>query len=327
MPIDWKPLLPIIANAETFVLTSHMRADCDALGSELGLARVLESLGKRVRIVNGDGVPNHIAFIDSENRIEVYGEDATKEEVFAADVHCVLDTSAWGQLGPLAEVIRESPAKKVVIDHHVSGDDLGAVVFKDTSSEATGRLILQAAEALGVSLTKEIAEPLFYAIATDTGWFRFSSVTADTYLAVAKLVAAGASPCDAFSMLYDRNTLGRVRLHGRVMDSAKVIAGGRLSVAQATEQDFADTGADVADTEDVVNRVLSIAGVEVAALFVEMGGGAIKVSLRSRSDFDVREIAEQFGGGGHTKAAGVRVRGTVEEAKQKVLGAIEERLK
>ncbi len=221
MPIDWSPLLPIIRDAESFVLTSHMRPDCDALGSELGFAAALESLGKRVRIVNGDGVPNHIAFIDPDNKVEILGEGVTAAEVHAADVHCILDTSAWGQLGPMAEVIRSSPAVKVLIDHHVSGDDLGAIEFKDTTSEATGRLILQAAEALGAPVTPQVAVPLFYAIATDTGWFRFSSVTAETFAAVTKLVAAGASPSDSFGALYDRNTLARVRLHGRVMESAR----------------------------------------------------------------------------------------------------------
>lgn len=323
MPIDWNPLLPIVEQAETFVLTSHMRPDCDALGSELGMAAALQALGKRVRIINGDSVPSHIAFIDAGGMIEVFGSGVTQQEVHEADVHMVLDTSAWGQLGPMADVIRSSPARKVVIDHHVSGDDLGAMVLKDVTSESNGRLVLQAIEALGVELTAEMARPLFYAMATDTGWFRFSSVTEQTLLAAAKLVAAGASPSDSFSTLYDRNTLSRVRLHGRIMESTALVLDGRVGVARATEADFAATGAEAADTEDVVNRVLSIAGVEVAALLVELGEGANKVSLRSRSDFDVREIAEQFGGGGHTKAAGVRIRGSIDEAQQRVLEAIQ----
>ena len=322
MPIDWTPLKQIVATADSFVLTSHMRPDCDALGSELGFAAALAALGKRVRIVNGDQPPNHIAFIDPGGKIETLDQGVTAEEVHAAQVHCVLDTSAWGQLGPMAEVIRDSPAQKVVIDHHVSGDDLGATVLKDTTSESCGRLILEAAQALGAPIDKAIAEPLFYAISTDTGWFRFSSVTEATFLAAAQLVAAGASPHAAFGSLYDRNSLSRVRLHGRVMDSARLELDGRVSIARATHEDFSATGAEVADTEDVVNRVLSIAGVEVAVLLADMGGGAIKVSLRSRNDFDVRQIAEQFGGGGHTKAAGVRIRGTIDQAEEKVLASL-----
>lgn len=327
MAIDWNPLKQVIHDAQSIVLTSHMRPDCDALGSELGFATALRSLGKQVRIVNGDAVPRHIAFIDADNRIEVLGEGVTAADVHQADVHCVLDTSAWGQLGPMAEVIRDSPATKVVIDHHVSGDDLGAkAVLKDVTSESTGRLILEAAEALGAPVTAELATPLFYAIATDTGWFRFASVTEQTYQAAAKLVAAGAQPAEVFGSLYDRNTLARVRLHGRVMESIRLHCDGRVGVARATNQDFAETGAAVADTEDVVNRVLSIAGVEVAVLIADLEPGKVKVSLRSRSDFDVRQIAEQFGGGGHTKAAGVRVPGAIDDAQQRVLQAVSDSL-
>ena len=139
------------------------------------MALGLRSLGKQVRIINGDAPPEHIAFIDPENRVEVIDEGATTADAHAADVHMILDTSAWGQLGPMADVLRESPAKRVIIDHHVSGDDLGATCFKDTSAEANGRLVLEALDALGVEITHDMAIPLYAAIATDTGWFRFPS--------------------------------------------------------------------------------------------------------------------------------------------------------
>lgn len=326
MPIDWKPLLPIVKDAQSFVLTSHTRPDCDALGSELGLAYALEGLGKRVRIVNGDGVPPHIAFIDPQERVGVIGRDVTREEAHACDVHVVLDTSAWGQLGDMADVLRDSPATKVVIDHHVSGDDLGATVFKDTAAEAAGRLVLEAIDALGAPLSAEAATALFYAISTDTGWFRFPSVGEQTFRAAARLVAAGASPCGAFSALYDNNSLARVRLHGRVMDSVRTELDGRLSFGEATAQDLAETGAAVSDTEDVVNRLLSINGVEVAALLADLEEGKVKISLRSRTDLDVRAVAERFGGGGHNKAAGARFRGTIPEARAAVLEVMGELL-
>src|SRR4051812_36842603 len=149
MPIDWRPFTKLAAEAQSFVLTSHMRPDCDAIGSELGLALALRSLGKTVRIVNSDGVPPHIAFIDPNHDVLVLGRDISAAEV-TCDVHAVVDTSAWGQLGPMADVVRGTSARKMNIDHHVSQDDLGAVVFKDVTSESTGRLILQAIDALGV---------------------------------------------------------------------------------------------------------------------------------------------------------------------------------
>jgi bifunctional oligoribonuclease and PAP phosphatase NrnA len=303
------------------VLTSHMRPDCDAIGSELGLALALRSLGKTARIVNGDSVPPHIAFIDPSHDVLVLGRDIAAVDV-KCDVHCVLDTSAWGQLGPMADVVRGTNAKRINIDHHVSQDDLGAMVFKDVTSESTGRLILQAIDALGVKLTPEIATPLFAAIGTDTGWFRFSSVTAATFEAGARLVAAGAKPSAVFGRLYEQNSLARLRLQGRILGNIKSHLGGRLLTTAIGEDDLKAVGAEATDTEDVINRLLSVAGVEAALLFLELGPQETKVSLRSKASLDVNAVAAQFGGGGHKAASGVRYRGPLSEAEPKVIEAM-----
>ena len=129
----------------------------------------------------------------------------------------MLDTSAWAQLGPMADVVRTTQAHKAVLDHHVDSDDLGAELFKDTKAEATGRLVLEAAKHLRVKLTPELARPLFAAIATDTGWFRFASVTGDTFRVPAALVDAGAVPQQIYTDLYERETLARLQLRGRIL--------------------------------------------------------------------------------------------------------------
>jgi phosphoesterase RecJ-like protein len=321
MTIDWRPFTKLIDESQSFVLTSHMRPDCDAIGSELGLALALRSLGKTVRIVNGDGVPPHIGFIDPNHDVLVLGRDVDASDV-KCDVHIVVDTSAWGQLGPMADVIRATSARKVIIDHHVSQDDLGAIVFKDVASESTGRLIVQAIAALGVALTPEMSTPLFAAMGTDTGWFRFPSVTADTFAAAAKLVATGAKPSAIFAALYDQNTLARLLLQGRILTNVKSHLGGRLLTTAITQDDLKAVGAEPTDTEDVINRLLSVAGVEAALLFLELGPQETKVSLRSRSNLDVNAIAAQFGGGGHKAASGVRYRGPLSEAEPKVIEAV-----
>ncbi|MGD9634073.1 MAG: bifunctional oligoribonuclease/PAP phosphatase NrnA [Pirellulales bacterium] len=321
MGIDWRPFVEIVREHKSFVLTSHMRPDCDAIGSELGLALALRSLGKEARIVNGDTVPPHIAFIDPKHDVLTLGRDIQAADV-RPDVLIVVDTSAWAQLGPMGDVVRNSAAKKIVIDHHVSQDNLSAIVFKDVQSEATGRLILSAIDALGASVTPQIAEPLFAAIATDTGWFRFNSVTALTFAAAGRLVHSGASPSSIFTSLYEQNTLARLHLQGRILTAAKTECDGRLIYSGATPQDLAETGAEATDTEDVVNRLLGITGVEVALLFLELGPNETKVSLRSRTAFDVRKIAEQFGGGGHTAASGVRYPGALADAVKALTGAV-----
>ncbi|MCH2113657.1 MAG: DHH family phosphoesterase [Pirellulales bacterium] len=322
MPIDWQPLCDLIRKHDSFVLTSHCRADCDAVGSELALALILESLGKQVIIANGDPVPAHIGFIDRDARVRVLGQSVKPAQLWEIDLLVVVDTSAWGQLGPMADVVRAFPGERVVIDHHVSQDDLGAVEFKEETAEATGRLILELGEALGVAITAEMATPLFAAIATDTGWFRFSSVQEKTFLALARLVAAGAQPAAIFSALYEQHSLARLYLRGRILNNVVADSGGRLLSTHLTQQDFIETGANTTDTEDAINTLHTVAGSELAVLFVELEEKVTKVSLRSRTDFDVQSIAAQFGGGGHRAAAGVAFRGSLEEARQAVLDAI-----
>jgi phosphoesterase RecJ-like protein len=319
--IDWRPFVKLVDESHSFILASHMRPDCDAIGSELGLAAALRSIGKSVRIVNGDAVPPHIAFIDPSGQVNVLGGDITANDL-QCDVLVVLDTSAWQQLGPMADIIRQSSARKIVIDHHLSEDDLGAEMFKDSSSESTGRLVLQAIDALGVELTAEMAVPLFTAIATDTGWFRFASVTVDTFSAVARLTAAGAKPHVIFAALYEQNSMARLLLQGRILSNVKSHLGGRLLSTAITQADLQAAGAQPTDTEDVINRLLGVTGVEVALLFLELGPQETKVSLRSRSPVDVRSVAEQFGGGGHRAAAGVRYPGPLVKAEPTVVNAV-----
>jgi phosphoesterase RecJ-like protein len=212
--IDWPRFAQIVKAHQRFLLVSHVRPDCDALGSELGMAGVLEALGKSVRIVNGQATPPNLAFIDPARRIGVIGQTVQPAELADVQVLIVLDTSAWAQLGSMGDFLRAFPGKRVVIDHHKSADDLGAELFKDVQAEATGRLVVEAAEALGVKLTPAIATPLFAAVATDTGWFRFSTASAGTYRTAAKLIEAGANPAAIYRDLYEQDTLGRVRLRG-----------------------------------------------------------------------------------------------------------------
>jgi phosphoesterase RecJ-like protein len=323
MHIDWRPFTKIVNDARSFVLTSHMRPDCDAIGSEIGLALALRSLGKTVRIVNADPVPPHIAFIDPYHDVQVLGRDIMEADL-TFDVLAVLDTSAWSQLGPMADVVRRTTVRKIVIDHHVSQDDMSAEVFKDTSSESTGRLVLQAIEAMHADITPQIAAALFAAIATDTGWFRFPSVGEATLVAATKLVAAGAKPHQTFAALYEQNSLPRLWLQGRILSNVKSHLGGRLLSTAITQADLKAVGAEATDTEDIINRLLGVAGVEVAVLMLELGPHETKVSLRSRSAVDVNQIASRFDGGGHRAASGVRYRGPLSEAEPAVLAAVRE---
>jgi bifunctional oligoribonuclease and PAP phosphatase NrnA len=208
------------------------------------------------------------------------------------------------------------------MDHHVGEDDLGAELFKDTTAEATGRLVAEAAEQLGVKLTPEIATPLFAALATDTGWFRFNSATAGTYRTAAKLIEGGASPAAIYRDLYEQDTLGRVKLRGRILERTEVELDGRLAHTYVLKDDFTQTGALPSDTEDVINMTLAIAGVEAAVIFVEQVKGGFKLSFRSRGRMDCNELAGRFGGGGHKAAAGAFQEGALQDVQRRVLDAV-----
>ncbi len=322
MPVDWDAFAKIVHGHQTFLLTSHIRPDCDALGSELAMAAVLEALGKTVRIVNGQATPPNIAFIDPQQRIEVIGEDVQVDELKDIDVMMILDTSAWAQLGPMGDVVKTTNAKKIIVDHHVSEDDLGAELFKNPQAEAAGRLVIEAADALNVALTPEIAAPAFAALATDTGWFRFRSVSGDTYRLAARIVDAGAALTDIYGDLYERDTLGRVRLRGTILSRAQTELDGRLVHTYSLIEDFAATGALPSDTEDVINLTMAIAGTEVAVILVGQETGGFKISFRSRSDVDCSQLAEHFNGGGHKAAAGAFIEGSLEQAQEKILSVV-----
>jgi len=201
---------------------------------------------------------------------------------------------------------------------------MSAEVFKDTASESSGRLVLQAIDANGAKITPQIASALFAAIATDTGWFRFASVGEATLAAAARLVSAGAKPHETFAVLYEQNTIARLLLQGRILSNVKSQLDGRLLSSAITQADLRAVNAEPTDTEDVINRLLGVKGVEVALLFLELNPQETKISLRSRAAIDVNQIAGRFGGGGHRAASGVRYRGPLSEAEPTVLAAVRE---
>ncbi len=324
--VDWQSLWAIIEPCTNLVLTSHIRPDCDSLGSELGMAYLLEAKGKSVRIVNGHATPPNLAFIDPQNRILHFGADVHPGELSNVDLLMILDTSAWAQLKPMEDWIRQFNGPKVIVDHHVSEDELNAQTFKDTTAEATGRLIVECAEAWNVELTAEFAMPVFAALATDTGWFRFKSVSELTYRIAAKLVAAGAVPAQIYADLYERETAGRVRLRGHVLSRIEVEMDGRLAHTYLLKDDYAVTGSLPTDTEDLINHCLEINGVEFAVIMIEQLEGGFKISFRSRCDLDCNEVAAQFNGGGHKAAAGAFIKQGFAETQPLVLDYVRHQL-
>lgn len=323
MRLDWATLLDTLRQSDNFILTSHIRPDCDALGSELGMAAVLEALGKTVRIVNAQATPPGLAFLDRDRRIESLEAGVKPESLHDCGLLIVLDTSAFAQLGAMGDVVRGIRQKVVVIDHHVSEDDLCDRWFKDTAAEATGRIVVEIAGRLGVRLTEAIASPLFCALATDTGWFRFPSVSGETFRLAARLVDADASPPAIYRDLFEQDTLGRLNLVGRALAGAVTSHEGKVIRSEVRQSDFKATGARPGDTEDLVNTTLTVKGTQLAYILIELADGKVKVSFRSRSHVDASALAAHFGGGGHRAAAGATLDGPFETARDRVAAAVD----
>jgi phosphoesterase RecJ-like protein len=327
MTIDWTPLADLIETHDRFLVTTHVRPDGDALGSEVGMAGLLRQKGKDVRVVNSSPTPPRYDFLDPDGSLfEHFNHAVRPEELADREVAVILDLSAWNQLGDMEGFMRDFPGSKVVVDHHLGQDDLGALFFKDTAAEATGTLVLQAVHSLGATVTPEVATGLLTAIAMDTGWFRHSNTRPSTMRAVAELMEAGACADRIYRLLFERNTLGRLRLMGETLANLRTELGGRLAYAAVSLENLLRTGAIPPDTEDLVDFTVSLRGVEVGLLFIEQARGGVKVSFRTRTDVDCALLARQFGGGGHRAAAGATIMAPMSEVIERVLRAVRQAL-
>jgi phosphoesterase RecJ-like protein len=324
MRLDWASLLEVLRGCGRVVLTSHVRPDCDALGSELGMLGILEAIGKDVRIVNAQSTPAGLKWIDPANRIESLQDGVKKEDLADRDLFLVLDTSAWAQLGAMGDVAKTMREKVLVVDHHVSEDDLSDRWFKDTSAEATARIVYEIGLRLRVPLTERIATPLYAGLSTDTGGFRFPSSSGETFRVAARLVDAGASPPTVYRELFEQDSIARLHLVGRTLAGAQISHDGRVITSTVRQSDIKEAQALPADTEDLVNLTLAVKGTELAVILIEQPDGRIKTSFRSRSHVDCNLLAARFGGGGHKAAAGAILPGPFDAAHALVATAVDE---
>jgi phosphoesterase RecJ-like protein len=323
MPLDWSPFVELVRTYRRFLLTTHVRPDGDGLGSMLALADALESQGKSVQMTVASTLPPRYAFLDPARRIRRF--EPPGDLYRDADAILVLDTGTWNQLGDFGTLLRSLPIAKVVIDHHLTQDDLGALRLVDATAEATGRLVHEAILALGGPLPASAAHCLFVAVAMDTGWFRHNNTTPATFTLAADLLRAGARATEAYECLFEQNTLGRLKLMGLVQSRLQVTHNGRVAHTTICRDDYAATGATPQDSEDLVNSTRSLSGVEVGLLLMEQPRGGVKVSFRSKR-VDVARLAERFGGGGHRLASGAILETSLDEARRRVLAAVGEAL-
>lgn len=324
MPLDWSPLVEFLRAHDRPLLMTHVRPDADGLGSQLAVHTALTAIGKKPRVAIASKLLPRYAFLDPQREII---EDFKPAAFADCDCVVVLDTGTWNQLGDFGDWLKTSPVPRAVVDHHRTQDDLGGLQFVDTTAEATGRLAYEITQALGAPISKESANHMFVALATDTGWFRHPNATPATFALAAVLTELGAEPTKLYEQLYEAAPLARFRLTGVALERLQVRAGGQVAFTEIYLSDYAKTGAAPGDTEDLINYPRSVEGVEVGLVFIEQPGGGTKISFRARSRVDVSKVAEQFGGGGHRLASGARTNLPVPETRDRVLAAIEAALR
>ncbi len=326
-PIDAEVLARATAEvqrASRVLVMSHWRPDGDAIGCVVALREVLRALGKQVLAGLPDEIPGRYAFMAESEPLANFAAGREQMDAFAPDLVIVADTSARGQLEPVVPFLEASTARRLVVDHHVTYDIDKSLEIRDTSAGATGLVLADWFAAAGWSVNRTAADALFVAMATDTGWFRFSSADGRMYRAAAGLIDAhGVQPDRLYQQLYLSESPARLRLLAELLGSLELHAGGRLAACHVTREMFERTGAHYWETEDLINEPQRIGCVRVTVLLIEEPDGKVRMSLRSKDDVNVATIAEQFGGGGHQRAAGARAAGPLVETKKKVVAAIE----
>ena len=327
---DFQKAVELINKSNNILVTSHTKPDGDACGCASAMCQALGALGKNVTPLMLSAVPQWYEFVFVA-KPAVFGEDVKLDELTAGrfgqfDLVLIVDTNSHSQLAKFNDYLKQNDKPILVLDHHETSDGLGDVELVDSDAAATALIVLDLLKYAGWPVTEKIAEALFVALATDTGWFQFSNSNSRVYRACAELIDVGIKPTQIYDHLYLNFSYPRFRLMAGMLDKLELHLDGRYAVMQITRQDFVRTGAEYSDTENLINECHRIDSVEASALFIELKDGRIRCSLRSRGGLDVSKIAVKFGGGGHTMAAGTFLPGPLENAKKLILAEIEEHL-
>lgn len=303
-----------IKDSDRIAILSHIMPDGDNVGSGLALCSALKKSGRDARFILDDEVPKIYRFLKGAD--QVY----SPEDYERFDVVLALDCGDEGRLGRSAMYLNNNYV--INIDHHISNSRYGDLNLVDSEASATGELVYRLIHQLDIDLDKDIAECLYTAIVTDTGQFQYSNTTALTHQITGELIDHGVNVSLMFERIYQNSSKEKIILMKMALGSLEFYHNDTISCISLTQQQMQAAKAKDEDSDGMINLARDIECVEVAVFLKEMEPGKIKVGLRSKKLVDVAAVALKFGGGGHVRASGCTIYGTIDEVRQKVLGAV-----
>jgi bifunctional oligoribonuclease and PAP phosphatase NrnA len=312
------PELQQIADAvrarRRFVLSSHARPDGDSIGSQLAMAYALREMGLEATIVNADPAPPPLMAFPGVPDIRI-----------APSVEGDFDTAIVMECGDLKRTGVSGLERFFVvnIDHHPGNTSYGQINWFDPSAAACGEMVFDLVRALDVPLTRTIATHIYLAILTDTGSFHYSSISPRTFDICRECMEAGVDPVLVARNVYDSNNMGRLKLFGAVLGAMQIDQTGRIAIVYVDHEMARAAGGTYEDTEGLINLPLTVKEIEAVVFFKQEKGDRYRVSLRSKGDVDIGQIAKEYGGGGHKNASGCTVSGPIEELQKALVGKIE----
>lgn len=317
---EFQKLKQIIEKHSSFLISTHVNPDADAIGSELAFYILLKKLNKNVRIVNHSETPYNLEFLDKENVVEKFDENIHSNIFNEVDVFFLLDLNQANRIVKLEKGFRNFNGVKICIDHHQNPEKCFDYIIGSTDYSATGEIIYDfIQETKIVELDYDIALQLYAAIMTDTGSFRFERTSPKIHYIAAELLQKGVVPIDVYDKIYNQFRLGRIKLLGEALSSIELDESQQIATMVITQNMLKENNATEADVDGFVNHCLSIQNVVIGILFFELNDG-LKISFRSKGNIPVNLLANEFGGGGHYNASGTRLFNvTIEEIKNKVL--------
>ncbi len=308
-------VVELIETKRKFAITSHIRPDGDSLGSSLGLSWLLRALDKDVEVIMRDPVPHAYQQLPGAKEVRVTpAVDDSYQAVFV--IECS-DITRPGLIDLEKQFV-------VNIDHHSTTALFGKINWIDSTASAVGEMIYNLCKATGVRVTKEIAECVYTALITDTGSFHYSNTTERTFKVASELMKSGLKPAKTAEAVFASYPWSRIQLMGAVLSTARRDSTGRVAFLRHSLEMQHSAEASDEDADGFVNYPLTVEEVEAVAMLKECEPGVYRTSLRSKGDVNVAKVAEKFGGGGHRNAAGCTLRGTWEEAEEKIIGLLQE---